>query len=145
MVDFVRRAQAVVSGATAIAGARPRGLAEALARFLGSLNIWFWALVGLPTLIAGVYFFGIASDLYSSEVKFVVRGPNKGPTSAISAMLSSGGAATGSEDTAAVLDYITSRDAARRLEREADLRGLLSRPEGDLITRFPGLDRKSVV
>jgi capsular polysaccharide transport system permease protein len=54
-------------------------------------------------------------------------------------MLSSGGAATGSEDTAAVLDYITSRDAARRLEREADLRGLLSRPEGDLITRFPGL------
>src|SRR3954451_7074295 len=135
MVDFVRRAQAAVSGATAIAGMRPRGLAEAIARFLGSLNIWFWALVGLPTLIAGVYFFAIASDLYSSEVKFIVRGPNKAPTSAISAMLSSPGATGGSEDTYAVLDYITSRDAARRLEREVDLRALLSRPEGDLITR----------
>jgi capsular polysaccharide transport system permease protein len=54
-------------------------------------------------------------------------------------MLSSAGGAGGSEDTYAVLDYITSRDAARRLEREVDLRGLLGRPEGDLITRFPGI------
>jgi capsular polysaccharide transport system permease protein len=32
-----------------------------------------------------------------------------------------------------------SRDAVRRLEREDDLRGVLGRPEGDLVTRFPGL------
>jgi capsular polysaccharide transport system permease protein len=138
MVDFVRRAQAVVSGATAIAGARPRGVAEAIARFLGSLNIWFWAIVGLPTLIAGVYFFAIASDLYSSEVKFIVRGPPKAPVTAISAMLSSAGSAV-SEDTFSVHEYVMSRDAVRRLEREVDLRGLFSRPEGDLITRFPGI------
>src|ERR687884_101822 len=117
MVDVVRRAQAATRDATAIAGARPSRLIEALVRFFGSLNIWFWAIVGLPTLIAGVYFFGIASDLYSSEVKFIVRGPSKGPTSAISSMLGSAGIAGGSEDTYAVLDYITSRDAARRLER----------------------------
>jgi len=138
MVDFVRRAQAAVSGATAIAGMRPRGLAEAIARFLGSLNIWFWALVGLPTLIAGVYFFAIASDLYSSEVKFIVRGPPKASVNALSAMLNSAGSAV-SEDTFAVHEYAMSRDAVRRLEREVDLRGLLSRPEGDLITRFPGI------
>jgi capsular polysaccharide transport system permease protein len=138
MVDFVRRAQAAVSGATAIAGMRPRGLAEAIARFLGSLNIWFWALVGLPTLIAGVYFFAIASDLYSSEVKFIVRGPPKASVNALSAMLNSAGSAV-SEDTFAVHEYVMSRDAVRRLEREVDLRGLLSRPEGDLITRFPGI------
>ena len=77
MVDFVRRAQAVARGATAIAGTRPRGIAEAIGRYLASLNLWFWAIVGLPTLIAGVYFFAIASDLYSSEVKFIVRGPAK--------------------------------------------------------------------
>jgi capsular polysaccharide transport system permease protein len=139
MVDVVRRVQAATRDATAIAGAGPGRLIEALARFFGSLNIWFWAIVGLPTLIAGVYFFGIASDLYSSEVKFIVRGPSKGPSSAISSMLGSAAAAGGSEDTYAVLDYITSRDAARRLEREVDLRGLLSRPEGDLVTRFPGV------
>ena len=32
-----------------------------------------------------------------------------------------------------------SRDAVRRLEREDDLRSLLGRPEGDLITRYPGI------
>jgi capsular polysaccharide transport system permease protein len=138
MVDFVRRAQTLVSGATAIAGARPRDLAEAIARYLGSLNLWFWAIVGLPTLIAGVYFFAIASDLYSSEVKFIVRGPPKATVNALSAMLSSAGSAV-SEDTFAVHEYVMSRDAVRRLEREVDLRGLLSRPEGDLITRFPGI------
>jgi capsular polysaccharide transport system permease protein len=139
MVDFVRRAQAATREATAIAGARPSGLSEAIGRFLRSLNIWFWAIVGLPTLIAGVYFFAIASDLYSSEAKFIVRGPSKAQTSAVSAMLGGAGGASGSEDTYAVHDYITSRDAVRRLEREVDLRELFSRPEGDLITRFPGI------
>src|ERR1700704_7030421 len=138
MVDFVRRAQAVTREAVAIAGTRPRALTEELSRLLGSVNIWFWAIVGLPTLIAGVYFFAIASDLYSSEVKFIVRGPPKAPVTAISAMLSSAGSAV-TEDTFAVHEFVMSRDAVRRLEREVDLRGLLSRPEGDLITRFPGI------
>lgn len=138
MVDFVRRVQVATREATAIAGARPSVIPEGLLRFLGSLNIWFWAIVGLPTLIAGVYFFAIASDLYSSEVKFIVRGPSKGQPIGAASLLSSAGLG-GSEDTYAVLDYITSRDAARRLEREVDLRALLSRPEGDLITRFPGV------
>jgi capsular polysaccharide transport system permease protein len=137
MVDFVRRAQAVARGASAVAGVRPLGTGT-IAGFLGSLNIWFWAIVGLPTLIAGVYFFGIASDLYLSEVKFVVRGPSKGPVSAISAMFSGAGPVV-SEDTFAVHQYLLSRDAVRRLEQEDNLRGLLSRPEGDLLTRFPGI------
>src|SRR5213078_447136 len=136
MVDVVRRARAVA--ADVVAGTRPRASTEAISRFLRSLNIWFWAIVGLPTLIAGVYFFAIASDLYSSEVKFIVRGPPKATVNALSAMLSSAGSAV-SEDTFAVHEYVMSRDAVRRLEREVDLRGLLSRPEGDLITRFPGI------
>src|SRR5205807_9512716 len=119
MVDFVRRAQAVTREAAAIAGTRPRALTEGLSRLLGSVNIWFWAIVGLPTLIAGVYYFAIASDLYLSEVKFVVRGPAKSPTSAISAMLSSGSPAV-SEDTFAVHEYLMSRDAVQRLDREDD-------------------------
>src|SRR4051812_20020840 len=138
MVDFVRRAQAVARQATAIAGTWPID-AGAIGPFFRSVNMWFWGIVGLPTLIAGVYFFGIASDLYLSEVKFVVRGPSKGPVSAISAMLSSGAGSAVSEDTFAVHEYLMSRDAVRRLEQEDNLRGLLSRPEGDLLTRFPGI------
>lgn len=137
MVDFVRRVQ-VVRDAAVIGGLPPRYVAKLLA-FFGSLNVWFWAIVGLPTLIAGVYFFAIASDLYVSEVKFVVRGPSKTPVSALSAMLSSAAGSAVSEDTFAVHDYLMSRDAVRRLERENELRTLLGRPEGDLLTRFPGV------
>jgi len=135
MVDLVSRARAVIDAAV-IGGAPPR-YAGKIAAFFGSLNIWFWALVGLPTLVAGVYYFALASDLYMSEVKFVVHGPTKGTPNTLSAMLQSAGT-TVSEDTYAVHDYLMSRDAVRRLEREDDLRALLGRPEGDFITRFPG-------
>ncbi len=137
MVDVVRRARAVA--AEGVAGTRSGASTEAISRFLRSLNIWFWAIVGLPTLIAGVYFFAIASDLYSSEVKFMVRGPSRAPANTITAMLSAAAATGASEDTFVVHEYIKSRDAVRRLEREDDLRGVLGRPEGDLITRFPGI------
>jgi capsular polysaccharide transport system permease protein len=136
MVDDVRRTNAAVGGA--VIGGAGRRYGTKAGAFFRSLNIWFWAIVGLPTLVAGVYYFAIASDLYLSEVKFVVRGPAKSPTSAISAMLSSGSAAV-SEDTFAVHEYLMSRDAVQRLDREDGLRALLSRPEGDLITRYPGI------
>jgi capsular polysaccharide transport system permease protein len=136
MVDLVRRADAMRDAAV-VGGAPPR-IAARTAAFFRSLNIWFWAIVGLPTLLAGVYFFGIASDLYLSEVKFLVRGPAKPQVSGLGAMLSSAAAASVSEDTYAVHEYLMSRDVVRRLEREDDLRALLSRPEGDLIPRFPG-------
>ncbi len=135
MVDLVRRARAAFDSAV-VGGARPQ-YGIKVGAFFRSLNIWFWALVGLPTLVAGVYYFALASDLYLSEVKFVVRGPAKTPTSAISAMLSSSSSV--SEDTFAVHEYLMSRDAVQRLDREDGLRSLLSRPEGDLITRFPGI------
>ena len=137
MVDLVRRA--TTARFAAVAGVLPPRYAVKIGAFFGSLNIWFWAIVGLPTLIAGVYFFGIASDLYVSEVKFVVRGPAKAPVTAISAMLQSAAGSSASEDTYVVHEYLMSRDAVRRLEQEDDLRSLFGRPEGDLITRFPGI------
>jgi capsular polysaccharide transport system permease protein len=136
MVDFVRRAQAVAREAVAVAGA-PSRVGTAMAQFLRGLNIWFWAIVGVPTLIAGVYFFAIASDLYFSEAKFIIRGPSKPPANAITAMLSSAGSLT-SEDTFAVHEFIMSRDAVRKLEQANDLRSMLARPEGDFLSRFPG-------
>ncbi len=136
MVDLFRRAETARD--ISVAGGTRSRAAPRFGLNVRSVNIWFWAIVGLPTLLAGVYYFAIASDLYLSEVKFVVRGPAKAPTNAISAMLSSAAAGAVSEDTFAVHEYLMSRDAVRRLERENDLRTLLSRPEGDLITRFPG-------
>jgi capsular polysaccharide transport system permease protein len=43
------------------------------------------------------------------------------------------------EDTSAVQDFIMSRDAVRELEQKDNLRTIFSRPEGDFVTRFPGI------
>src|SRR5262249_26851675 len=108
-------------------------------RLFRSVNIWFWAVVGLPTLAAGVYYFAIASDLYLSEAQFIVRSPKQVQTNPVGALLQSSGLARASDDTAAVQDYMTTRDAVRKLEQHNDLRDVLRRPEGDFITRFPGI------
>ena len=83
--------------------ASPRA-AGRIQRYLRSLNIWFWALVGLPTLVAGVYYFAIASDLYLSEAKFIVRSPKQVQTNTIGALLQSTGLGRAVDDTAVVQD-----------------------------------------
>jgi capsular polysaccharide transport system permease protein len=139
MADVVSRAVAGARRAGAIAGARPR-LAGVLGRIVGAFNIWFWAIVGVPTLLAGVYYFAVASDLYVSDVEFVVRGPAKSGSSSIPGLLASiGGAAPATEDTYAVNDYMMSRDALRKLVARDDLIAALDRPEGDFVSRVGGL------
>jgi capsular polysaccharide transport system permease protein len=124
------------------ARARPR-LAGLFGRLFRSLNIWLWAIVGLPTLVAGVYYFAIASDLYLSEAKFIVRSPKQMQTSTLGALLQTTGLGRAADDTAAVQDFIMSRDAVRKLERQNDLRTIFGRPEGDLVARFPGILKRS--
>ena len=117
-------------------GTRAAGL---FLRLFRSLNIWLWAIVGLPTLVAGVYYFAIASNLYLSEAKFIVRSPKQVQTSTLGALLQTTGLGRAADDTSAVQDFIMSRDAVRRLEQQDDLRAILGRPQGDLVARFPGI------
>src|SRR5436305_3989527 len=133
-VQPVGRAAAVVD-----AGVAPPRSAARLRRLFRLFNPWLWGIVGLPTLIAGVYYFAIASDLYLSEAKFIVRSPKQVQTSGIGALLQSTGLSRAVEDTSAVQDFIMSRDAVRELEQKDDLRVVFSRPEGDFLTRFPGI------
>ena len=136
------RVLSLTRAAAADVGVRPR-TGGRMAQLFRSLNIWFWAIVGLPTLVAGVYFFAIASDLYLSEAKFIVRSPKQVQTSSIGALLQSTGLGRAVDDTAVVEDFIMSRDAVHKLERENDLRAIFDRPEGDFVTRFPGILMRS--
>ncbi|HTV89079.1 MAG TPA: hypothetical protein VME41_08695 [Stellaceae bacterium] len=139
MADLVSRTEAAARRAGAIVGAPPR-LAGVLGRIAGAFNIWFWAIVGVPTLLAGVYYFAVASDLYVSEVEFIVHSPTKENSNSITGLLASmGGASQGSEDAYAVNDYIMSRDVVQKLVTHDDLIGVLDRPEGDFVTRAAGL------
>ena len=138
-LPYLRRAQVAVRQATAGAVVWRPGIG-AIGRLFGALNIWFWAIVGLPTLAAAVYYFGIASPQYMSEAEFVVRGPGKAqPMIGGVANLLQGGGAAGEDDAMMVQAFIMSRDAVRQLDSNDELRAILDRPEADVVSRFPGL------
>jgi capsular polysaccharide transport system permease protein len=136
---LTHRVRAIAGNAGAVAGVSPSAISGFLARFLRSFNIWFWAIVGVPTLLGAVYFFGIASNQYLTEAQFIVKGPTKTPVGAIASLFSGAAGAAGDNDTQVVREFILSRDAVKKLEQQDDLRALLSRPEGDFLTRYPGL------
>lgn len=98
----------------------------------------FLVTVALPTALSIVYFGLIASPQYQSEVEFVVRGQTSQTPSMLSGLISaatSGGG--GSEDTYAVQEYITSRDAAQLMLRTRDLAKVFDTPKADFVARYP--------
>jgi capsular polysaccharide transport system permease protein len=94
----------------------------------------------IPTLLAVLYFGLIAADVYISEARFVVRSPEKQTTSPLGLILKGAGISRAQDDAFVVQDYIVSRDAMIALEKELNLKAAYSRPHGDFLSRFPGLD-----
>jgi capsular polysaccharide transport system permease protein len=99
---------------------------------------WFLLIVGLPTLVAAIYFGLIAADRFESESKFVVRSPGSVAASQITSLVGGSSIVRSSDDTYIVHAYMRSRDAVRKLSREIGLRALLARPEADVLWRYPG-------
>ena len=100
----------------------------------------FFAIVVIPTLLLGIYYYTVAADEFVSEARFVVRGPAAQASGVFSGLLGNAGMASrGDEDTYAVQDYMLSRDALAALERDDHIREIFNRPEGDPISRFPML------
>lgn len=97
-------------------------------------------LLGLPTLLAIVYFGFIAADRYVSEAVFVVRTAAKPlGTGGLGAVLQMTGLSRSQDDTFSVHDFITSRDAVRRLQAALPLADIYGRAEADAIARYPNL------
>ena len=82
---------------------------------VGKVPTLFIASVLIPTAIAALYY-GLSSDLYISESRFVVRSPQKTDTSGLGALIKSGGGA--SNEGYATQEYILSRDALKLLNRD---------------------------
>jgi capsular polysaccharide transport system permease protein len=98
---------------------------------------WFLAIVGLPSVLAVLYFGVIASNQYESEARFVVRSSGQQSISPLASILQSTGFSSSGGDSYTVIDFVQSRDIVRQLERQQNLRAILARPEADFIDRFP--------
>ena len=107
--------------------------------WIGRIPWLFMVVVALPTLAAALYYLLIAAPLYVSEARFVVRAKGQQQPAALGSLLSSVGVSVGEGQTDAfeVHEYMVSRDAVADLSRRDALREVLSRPEGDVLMRFP--------
>jgi len=96
----------------------------------------------IPTVLASIYFGAIASDVYISESRFVVRNPQRQGQSGLGALLQSTGFSftRSQDDTYSVHDFVMSRDALTELDRQLQVQKAFSSSKIDFINRFPGLD-----
>lgn len=113
-----------------------------------SLSPLFWASVVAPTLLAVLYFGYLASDVYISESRFVVRNPGRGQASALGAILGSAGiggltGSAGADETSSVLEYVRSRDAVKDLQRQNLLTKAYTNSAVSWLDRFGGTFRNT--
>jgi len=94
----------------------------------------------IPTALAILYFGLIASDVYISESRFVVRSPEKQSTSPLGLMLKGAGFSKAQDDSYTVQDYVLSRDALKALDEELKIKDAYSSSSIDLFSRFAGTD-----
>ena len=124
--------------AEAAAPARHSLLSRLLAR-LRRLDPLFAGLVIVPTLLAALYFGVFASDVYVSESRFIVRSPTKPNLSPLGVVLSGGNIVGASEESAAVGEFLASREALVAINKD----GFASRAWGNdaifRLDRFGGL------
>lgn len=120
--------------------AQPSRLLRLLLRQLRRMNAIFIVTVLLPTLAAALYFGALASDVYISESRFVVRSPQRPAQGGLGALLQGTVFSRSQDDTYSVHDFIRSRDALRELDGKLDLRKSFADPKIDAVNRFPGLE-----
>lgn len=100
-------------------------------------NAIFLLTVALPTALAIAFYSVLASEVYISESRFVVRSPQRSNQTGLGALLQSTGFSRSQDDTYSVHDYVLSRDALRELDEDLKLRQAFSAPEIDVWNRFP--------
>jgi len=118
----------------------PKRRPSRVRRLLRRFNGLFFACVVAPTAIACVYFGEIASDVYISESRFLVRNPQRPQMSGLGALLQGAAFSRAQDDTYSVHDFIRSRDALREIDGKLRFRQAYSDTSVDSINRFPGID-----
>ncbi|NML13017.1 capsule biosynthesis protein [Sphingobium sp. AR-3-1] len=100
---------------------------------------WFLLFVVAPTLLAALYYGLIASDIYISESRFVIKSPDqkRSQVSTLANLVQTTGLSGGQEQTNEVLTYVRSRDALKALEKDVAVRDKFSTSQGDFLSRFP--------
>lgn len=101
------------------------------------LPLGFLIVVGIPTLVGGIYYGLIASPRYVSESHFVVRSASSAQPTGLGIALQGVGLSTGMNDAFAVHEYLDSRDSLKVLQTHHNLKAMLTGPKVDWFSRTP--------
>lgn len=127
-LDEGQRAREIIRIQRDIARRRRRKQALLLAR------LTFF--VFLPTLIAGWYYFAVATPMYATKSAFVIQ-KSEGPAGASSlGSLFSGTQLATNQDSITVQSYLQSRDAMLRLDSDQGFKAIFAEPGIDPLQRL---------
>jgi capsular polysaccharide transport system permease protein len=96
----------------------------------------FLLVVVLPVALAVLYFGFLASDVYVSESRFVIRNPAKPVASTLGLVLQSAGFTTGGDEVYAAQSFATSRDALKAVNQHDAFERAYSSPGIFILDRF---------
>ncbi|MDN5536200.1 MULTISPECIES: hypothetical protein [Comamonas] len=113
---------------------------QSLKQRFSRINRLFLLTVAAPTILSIVYFGLMASDVYVSESRIVVRSPDKPSVSGLGALLKGAGFSRAQDDSYTVRDYVLSRDALKEIDNALDVGKAYSSDAVDRVSRFGGLD-----
>ncbi|WP_460272346.1 capsule biosynthesis protein [Celeribacter sp. ULVN23_4] len=93
--------------------------------------------IGIPTLLAGIYFYTIATPMYATQSTFIIQQSEAASSSGGFGSLLQGTSLGSSQDSIAVQDYLTSRNAMLRLDADAGFKAHFSSDAIDPLQRLP--------
>ena len=123
----------------ALNGASSSGSQSLKKRFSG-INRLFLMTVAAPTVLATLYFGLMASDVYVSESRIVVRSPDRQVATGLGALLKGAGFSRAQDDSYTVRDYVLSRDALKEIDDTLSVGKSFASDSVDRVSRFGGLD-----
>lgn len=117
-------------------------LKRAMGAMLGVLwhqNVMRWSILLLPTILAALYYFAIATEQYESEARFVVRSAARPEMPGAFSFLMQLGLTRSQDDSFVVQEFMTSRDAIEKLKERLPLLAMFNREGADFLARYPSI------
>lgn len=103
-------------------------------RNLAALFLRLTAFVFIPTILAGYYFFVMATPMFATKSEFVIQQADNG-ASPMGGLFSGTGFAT-SQDSITVQSYLGSREAMQRLDQDIGFKAHFSQDSVDILNRL---------
>lgn len=108
---------------------------QAVEKLKGTSKLFRYVVI-IPTALSILYFGVIASDVYISESRYVVRSPKVAPQGGLGSLLSTVGITSSDDESYVIVNYMTSMDGMRYVNQSINLKDLFTSSSIDIFSRF---------